>query len=147
MTSINSLLKTNKVCAACKPGNMATVYETDVSGAILMNGTLNYYINNVEELKVCPKPLFIHTDLIKGLSNDKEAIHFIAKDLQPAGIVSTKSGMIRTAKSEGLLTIMRIFLIDTSCLKNAIKHIIESKPDAIEIMLDIDQQIVTTVRE
>ncbi|MEK4553943.1 glycerol-3-phosphate responsive antiterminator [Jeotgalicoccus sp. FSL K6-3177] len=147
MPSINSLLKTNKVFAACKPENIATVYETEVSGAILMNGTLNYYLNNIQELKSCTKPLFIHTDLIKGLSNDKEAIHFIAKHLQPAGIVSTKSGMIRTAKSEGLLTIMRIFLIDTSSLKNSIKHIKDSKPDAIEIMPGIAPEIVKTLRE
>src|SRR5699024_4932425 len=104
MTSINSLLKTNKVFAACKPENIATVYETEVSGAILMNGTSNYYFNTIEELMVCPKRFIIHTDLIKGLSYDKEAIQYVAKHLQPAGIVSTKSGMIRTAKSEGLLT-------------------------------------------
>src|SRR5699024_12673190 len=94
MTSINSLLKTNKVFAACKPENIATVYETEVSGAILMNGTLNYYLNNIQELKACPKPLFIHIDLIKGLSNDKVVIHFIAKNLHLSGIVYTESEII-----------------------------------------------------
>ena len=42
---------------------------------------------------------------------------------------------------------MRIFLIDTSSLKNSIKHIKDSKPDAIEIMPGIAPEIVKTLRE
>lgn len=147
MTSIQSILQKNRIMAACKPNNLETAYDTNVSGIILMNGKLNYFLEHADSLSNCPKPLFIHTDLIRGLSHDKESMQFIAKYVKPAGIVSTKGSMIRTARNEDLLTIMRIFLIDTSSLKNSIKHIKESNPDAIEIMPGIAPEIIATLRK
>lgn len=147
MISIQSILEQNRIIAACKPDNLEAAFDTNASGIILMNGKLSFFLEYAEHLSKCPKPLFIHTDLIRGLSHDRESMKFISEYIKPAGIVSTKGSMIRTARNEGLLSIMRVFLIDTSSLKNSIKHIKESNPDAIEIMPGIAPEIIQTLRK
>lgn len=93
------------------------------------------------------KPIFIHTDLLKGLSNDKEAVDFIKKYVNPAGIVSTKGSMIKAAKKRELLTVQRIFLIDSKSLRNAIESIKENDPDVIEVMPALASSIVEVIKK
>ncbi len=63
---------------------------------------------------------FIHIDLIKGLSHDEFASEFIIQQYKPKGIVSTKSKVIKKAKSLNTLTIFRVFIIDSQALKRSI---------------------------
>lgn len=69
------------------------------------------------------------------------------KYVKPTGIVTTKSHLIRPAKGFGLVTILRIFLIDTTSFQTAIKNINENEPDAIEIMPGIATSIIPQLRE
>ncbi|WP_369010263.1 glycerol-3-phosphate responsive antiterminator [Oceanobacillus alkalisoli] len=49
---------------------------------------------------------------MRGFSHDRESVHFIAKHIKSAGIVSTKDSIIRLTRKEGILFIMRVCLID-----------------------------------
>ncbi len=131
---INGILRNNPVIAAAQHENLQLAVDSKVSSVILMNARLNDLLE--DDFKSCnkKKPIFLHTDLIKGLSTDKDAINFIKKYIDPAGIVSTKSNILRAAKKKELITIQRIFLIDSSSLKNAIEIIKENDPDMVEIM-------------
>jgi len=76
----------------------------------------------------------LHVEKIAGLSYDREGIKFIANYVKPTGIVTTKNSLIKLAKKFNLLTIQRLFLIDTDAFKNGITSVIENQPDAVEIM-------------
>ncbi|MBM7573654.1 glycerol-3-phosphate responsive antiterminator [Aquibacillus albus] len=144
---IATLLKNNRLIAAAPPENLENALNSNVSFIILMNGTLSFFIDHFKDNEKLSKPLFIHTDLMKGLNNDKEAFRFLASTIKPAGIVTTKNHMIRAAKKENFLTIMRVFLIDTNSLKLAIRNIKENKPDAVEVMPGIAPQIVKILKK
>lgn len=108
---------------------------------------MNSLMENEFQVLKNEKPIFIHTDLLKGLSNDKEAVDFIKKYVNPAGIVSTKGSMIKAAKKRELLTVQRIFLIDSKSLRNAIESIKENDPDVIEVMPALASSIVEVIKK
>lgn len=145
--NITEILMENPLIAAAKHETLKYAVDSKVSAIILMNGKINELMK--EDFKVCnnKKPILLHTDLIKGLSNDKESINFIKEHINPVGIVSTKSNMIRAAKKKGLVTIQRIFCIDSSSLRTSIESIRENDPDLVEIMPAFVYPIVKTIKK
>lgn len=144
--NIKERLKVNPLIAAAQHESLQYAVDSKASLIILMNGRLNGLMK--EDFQACnkKKPILLHTDLIKGLSNDKESINFIKEYINPTGIVSTKSTMLRAAKKKGLITIQRIFIIDTSSLKKAIESIRENDPDLVEVMPAWVYPIVETIK-
>lgn len=144
---IRTIFQQNPIIAAADQENLSLAMHSKACAVLLMYAKLNDLLDKVTGDKLEQKPLFLHTDLMKGLSNDKEAFRFLARYVKPAGIVTTKSPMIRAAKKEGLLTIQRIFLIDTASFHTAIQNVRENEPDAIEIMPGIAPSIIQAFRE
>lgn len=145
--NIKDILKVSPLVAAAKIHDLRDAVNSNVGAVILMEAKLNELLEEeFRELKR-KKPIFIHIDLLKGLSNDKEAIDFIKKYVNPAGIVSTKSSMIKSAKKKGLITIQRIFLIDTKSLNNALESIKDNDPDAVEVMPALAHSIARSIKE
>lgn len=66
-----------------------------------------------ERLKACGKTVFLHMDLIDGLSQKEVAVDFLAGHTKADGILSTRPNLIRHAASLGLLTVHRYFLLDS----------------------------------
>ncbi|SHH97146.1 glycerol uptake operon antiterminator [Sporobacter termitidis DSM 10068] len=120
---------------------------SDVGSVIYMKAEINTVVSNTFKSLCRMKPVFLHADLLKGLSGDKEALRFIKKHIEPYGIVSTKSNIIKAAKREGLATIQRVFLIDTQSFHNSLDAITENEPDGIEIMPAIAPSIVKKYKE
>jgi glycerol uptake operon antiterminator len=78
--------------------------------------------------------VFIHLDLIRGLAVSTEALEFIHQKFKPYGIITTRGKMISKAKSLGLKTILRVFLIDSSSVEKSIELIRQTGPDYIEVL-------------
>ncbi len=145
--TFEQILHQNRIIAATEQKDVDKANESKVSALIIMHGKLGEIIHLPEKLTTSIKPVFLHTDLIKGLGNDKEAINFLTEHIKPSGIVSTKSPMIRAAKKKGLITIQRVFLIDTGSLRTTIENIKENQPDAIEIMPGIAPSIIKEFKQ
>lgn len=145
--NIKEILKNNPLIAAAQHDSLQRAVKSKVSAVFLMEGKLNSLMENEFQVLKNEKPIFIHTDLLKGLSNDKEAVDFIKKYVNPAGIVSTKGSMIKAAKKRELLTVQRIFLIDSKSLRNAIESIKENNPDVIEVMPALASSIVEVIKK
>lgn len=137
----------NPLIAAARHNNLDKAVESDVSAVILMEGKLSYLIQDKFKIMNDKKPIFIHLDLLKGLSNDVEALRFIKENINPKGIVSTKSTVLSAAQKRGLMTIQRIFLIDSKSLKNSIESIIENDPDMVEVMPALCGEIVGRLKK
>ncbi|WP_057767859.1 glycerol-3-phosphate responsive antiterminator [Cytobacillus praedii] len=141
--TIESILSVNRIIAASQLKDIEIAEKSRCSAIILMNAKLSELMH----LPKVQKPLFIHIDLLKGLKNDKDGIASLKSMVHPTGIVTTKGNLIEAAKKEGLLTIQRIFLIDTNSLKTAIQNIKDNRPDAIEVMPGIAPSIVKTLKQ
>ena len=71
---------------------------------------------------------------IGGISYDREGIAFLAHYVKPDGIVTTRNTLVKLAKKQGLLTIQRLFLVDSDSLKSGLLSIQDTQPDAVELM-------------
>ena len=144
---IINIIKSGPVIAAARYEKLDYAVRTRACAVELVFAGLADLMGNTFLEQRRRKSIFIHTDLLKGLSGDSEAIRFLRRYVKPAGIVSTKSPVIRAAKKEGLLTIQRVFLIDTISLDNALKSVRENNPDAVEIMPGIATSIIPQIKE
>ncbi len=71
--------------------------QSNVSAVFLLTGTLL----NIKQLVLqCKgkKYVFLHADLIEGLSNDIWAMRYLAEVVQPDRIISTRSSVIKHEK-------------------------------------------------
>ena len=142
----NNIIK-NPLIAAARSNNLSKAVESNVSAVILMEVKLNYLLQDEFKKNKDKKPIFIHLDLLKGLSNDVESMKCIKEYINPSGIVSTKSTVLNAAKKRGLMTIQRVFLIDNKSLKNSIASIIENDPDMVEVMPALCGEIVDRLKK
>jgi glycerol uptake operon antiterminator len=103
-------------------------------------------IMNVKELvsraKQCKKHVFLHMDFIEGIASDKTGIHYIAHEIKPTGIISTRTHLVRAAKDFDLMAIQRIFLIDRNAIHKGVKAIEQSQPDAVELMPGLMPRVI-----
>jgi glycerol uptake operon antiterminator len=88
------------------------------------------------------KKLLIHADLIHGLKTDEYAVEFLCQTVKPAGIISTKSSAILTAKKHKVLAIQRHFLLDTTALEMTYKITEKNQPDYIEVLPGVMPHII-----
>ncbi|GLY10400.1 glycerol-3-phosphate responsive antiterminator [Pseudobacillus badius] len=93
------------------------------------------------------KKMFLHLDLIHGLTSDEYAAEFIAQYVKPYGIISTKGNAIVRAKQKGLLATQRAFIIDSSALERSIKLIERTDPDYIEVLPGVVPKIIKELHE
>lgn len=130
-------LATHKMIASIKdPRHIETAlaYRSQLSGIFLLTGHIGIVKSYVDLFKDHQLPIFLHLEKIGGLSTDNYGLEYLAKVIKPAGIISTKTNVIKTAKRLGLLTIQRFFLVDTEGLDNIAKSLCQTEPDIIEVM-------------
>lgn len=88
------------------------------------------------------KKVLLHADLIQGLKNDEHAAEFICQEIKPAGIVSTRSTILTIAKKRKLITVQRLFLLDSISLETSLRLYEKVKPDYIEILPGIIPKMI-----
>lgn len=121
--------------------NLEAALESDCEIVFLLCGTIFNLKEITQKVKSKGKLIFIHVDLIDGFSRDATALKYISEEIKPDGIISTKNNQLKVAKSLGLLTVQRIFIIDSLSIDTAIKASQMIEPDAIEIMPGIMPRI------
>ncbi len=80
------------------------------------------------------KMVFVHIDLLEGFGKDRTTIEYLKKVIKVDGVVTTNPVLIQYAKSEGLVTMLRIFAHDSPALHRGIGIIHKTKPDMACIM-------------
>jgi glycerol uptake operon antiterminator len=136
------LLKTDRVVAAVKD-------EEQLENALLSKCTIVFVLFGnlisieaiIAKIKNAGKYVFVHIDLIDGLSPRDIAVSFIKKNTLADGIISTRPNIIKHAKSRGLLTVQRFFLLDSIALNNLSKQLVDTT-DAVEILPGIIPKII-----
>ena len=99
----------------------------------LLYDTVSSLPEHITLAKKHGKRLFIHMDMIDGLGRDAAAVDFLAS-LGAFGIISTRSPLVKYAKSRGLRTVQRFFIVDGKSVETALDAVSKCPPDYIELM-------------
>lgn len=79
------------------------------------------------------KKAVIHADLVSGLAPKEIAADFLQR-CGADGIISTRPALIRRGKELGLLTVLRVFALDSKAVSNLRSETESGNPDMIEIL-------------
>lgn len=88
----------------------------------------------VLRLKNAGKIVIVHVDLISGLMAKEVSVDFIKSHTLADGIISTKSNICQRAMELNLLSIYRVFLLDSRAIDAARKQQKNLKADIVEIL-------------
>ena len=79
------------------------------------------------------KKAVIHADLVTGLAPKEIAADFLQR-CGADGVISTRPALIRRGRELGLLTVLRVFALDSKAISNLRSETESGKPDMIEIL-------------
>lgn len=127
--------------------NFEAALKSDFQYIILIDSHISQLKGISDYIKKANKQLIIHVDLVQGLKNDEYATQFLIQDIKPIGLISTRAEVIITAKKKGLLTIQRLFLLDSNALEKNYRYIEKTKPDYIEVIPGVIPHIITEIFE
>jgi len=111
----------------------------------LLTGNILNIKYAVTHTKKAGKKVFIHVDLLEGVSKDGMGLKYIAEEIRPDGIITTRGNLISCAKNEGLFTIQRVFILDSLAKDTAEKSINQVDPDAVEILPGVIPKIIDKI--
>ena len=145
MESILKLLKSNPVIAAVRDTQLIdTALDSDVQVIFMMGGQLSRIREVTARVREAGKHIYLHVELLKGLGRDQEAITYIAREIHPHGVVSTKPHLVQAAARCDLSTILQIFMIDSQAFDTGLKNIAGLNPGGIEIMPGLIPSVIAT---
>ncbi|EHJ07980.1 glycerol-3-phosphate responsive antiterminator [Staphylococcus simiae] len=140
-------MNTNILPAVRNMKDLELLIKTDHKICVLLDMHIGHIKSIMELLKQHQIECFIHIDLIKGLSHDEFASEYIIQQFKPKGIVSTKSKVIKKAKSLNTLTIFRVFIIDSQALKRSIDLIKKVEPDFVEVLPGVASKAIHNIEK
>lgn len=128
-------IRTNPIIAAVRDvRDLEKAIASKVNAIFLLTGDINNILRCVESVRKAQKGVYIHLDLIEGLGRDRAGVRYLARNVKPGGVISTRSNLLQSAKAEGLYTIQRIFMLDSLSVKTAMFSIRKTEPDAVECL-------------
>ncbi|PYZ92614.1 antiterminator [Salipaludibacillus keqinensis] len=140
-----NMIESQVIAAISSPNQIDQAIKSQCNVAFLLTGDICNMHTHVNRLQQGGLSVFVHLDLIEGLKSDKKAVQFIGEVIKPEGIITTKPFLIKYAKSIGLITIQRLFLIDSTALEKGMQMVESSKPDAIEMLPGIIPKVVDRI--
>lgn len=93
------------------------------------------------------KAVFVHLDLLEGLSSKEVCVDFIARNTAADGVISTKAPLTRRARERGLVGIQRFFLLDSMAFQNIERHFAQDSSDLIEVLPGLMPKIIRRVAQ
>jgi glycerol uptake operon antiterminator len=141
--NMKDLLEINPIIGAIKNDeNLEEVVKSDCDIVFLLNGDILTLRKKIEFLHKHNKTVFVHVDMIAGISSSPVIVDYIKSELNLDGIITTKTNIVKRAIELDLKVVQRFFFIDSMSLENAIESLRKVKPQAIEIMPGILPKVI-----
>lgn len=145
-TQLLDLLAEGPVIASVKDDEgLSAALESDVAVIFLLYGDILTVGEMVGRAHAAGKVVFVHLDLLDGLSSREICADFIASHTAADGVLSTKAALTRRAKKLGLVSVQRFFLLDSMALQNIEKHLSQDTSDLIEVLPGVMPKIIRQV--
>lgn len=142
-TILSQLAASPVIAAVRTPEALARACQTDIGVLFILHAALSDIAEQVRMAKDMEKCVFVHADLIEGLSADAAAVRYLRSTTAADGIISTRSGVIRAAKECGFLTVQRFFVVDSQAEEALLRTVSQTHPDCIELMPGILPTVIS----
>jgi glycerol uptake operon antiterminator len=140
---IKKYLYNTKVIAAVKDEKaFQKALESECRVIFLLNGDISTVKNYVKRTHERNKIIYLHFDMIEGFGKDEAGLRFVKEYVNPDGIISIKTNVIRWAQNYNLETVFRVFLIDYQSYESAINNISRLQAKCVEIMPGIIPDVI-----
>ena len=138
---MTDIFEGSKVIAAVRsPETFQACLKSNCKVVFLLFGNLLTVPDYIQQLKEHGKSVFVHLDLIEGLSSSRSSVDYINEKTNADGIISIKQSLLKYAKSLGFLTVLRIFMLDSKSIDSLEKineiDIIEMMPGIVVTVLE-----------
>ncbi len=140
---IRELLDGCPVIAAVKDAeSLERGIHSDIPLVFVLFGDICSIEEIVEKLKEAGKTVFVHLDLIQGLSGREVAVDFLKARTKADGIISTKINVVNYAEQQGFYTVFRVFLVDTKAYETLVKQRKQIHMDVLEILPGVMPRVI-----
>lgn len=133
------------IAAVNDPAKLDPALASPCEIIFLLVGSIFNLKETVDKCKAHEKCILVHFDLMEGFSKDAIALKYMHENIQPDGIITTKSNLIKIAREFNIFAIQRLFILDSLALDSGIKSIHSTKPDAIEILPGVMPKVIRTI--
>lgn len=116
--------------------------ETDLNVVFVLYGDLCTIGTIVKRLKEAGKTVLVHVDLINGLSAKEVAVDFVKTQTLADGVISTKLAVCQRASELHMLSVYRVFMLDSRAIETARKQAHVLKADVVEILPGVMPKII-----
>ena len=141
ISKILEALEDCPVIAAVKDRNVADAIGSPSAVIFDLGANILTIEDSVTEAHNAGKYFFVHIDLAEGIGRDRSGIEFLKK-LGVDGIISTRSSLLKVARDLSMVTVKRIFLLDTQGVKGAEGELPDGISDFIELMPGVIPKMV-----
>jgi len=139
---INDLVEHQTIAAVQAEEDLEAAILGAPNVIFLITGSILNVRSMVESIHAAGKRVFLHLELIEGIAGDRSGIAYVAREVRPDGIITTRHHVVKIAREQGLMAIQRLFLIDRNAVAKGIKSVEQSQPDAVEVMPGIMPRII-----
>ena len=125
--------------------------KSPLDTCILMDFHINLLPTMMQAAHAAGKTVYLHADLLRGVSADEFGCEYLCQRLHADGIISTKPKVLEAARRNHVTTILRLFLIDTKSLEKGAALIRSLQPDHVELLpglacdaiVDLKQRLIS----
>ena len=143
MKQLANALSLHPVIAAARTEvAVARAAESPVAAVFLLGGSIANLKSMVKRVHDGGKYAFLHIDLAEGLGRDDAAVEWCVRELNVDGLISTRPQLIRKASEMGIITIQRLFLMDSSSFAHGQRLLKNTPPDMAEVLPGIAPKAV-----
>ena len=146
MLNIREILYENPVIMAIKDGKdlRECLKEEYIDNRVVfvLFGNIETIPTIVKKLKNKDKIVFVHENLVEGLSSSHYSPNFIKKYTDADGIITTRAQNIYEARRLGLSTVFRFFILDSLSYESIKETIKSTSADLFEVLPGIMPQII-----
>ncbi|NLU23904.1 MAG: glycerol-3-phosphate responsive antiterminator [Clostridiales bacterium] len=140
-----SILERNPVIASVKDvALLPAALSSPCEVLFLLCGDVCNIGQLVEQIHAAGKYVIVHADLVQGLSQKEIAADFLLQ-CKADGIISTRPNLIRRGRELSLLTVLRVFAIDSKAVSNLTKERDMALPDVVEVLPGILPRVIARI--
>lgn len=140
-------LKTNPIIATVRTDEaLAAAIASPVRVIFLMASSIGRVGEAARAVAAAGKLLFIHLDFVEGLAKDDAGLDFLVKAAHPAGLITTRTGLVHSARRAGAVPVQRLFLLDSTSMSTGVEAARASKAEVVEVLPGIIPRAISAVR-
>lgn len=144
---IDSMIEHPVIAAVRDSKDLPLALSSPVRFVFFLSGSINTVKDLCDRVIAAHKACFLHIDLLDGLKTDAAGLQYIYDTVQPTGIITTKTAAIRHAKKLGLITIQRVFLLDSTALAEGAENVRTCQPDLVEVLPGLSAEAIQMASE